>query len=78
MSLTELEIRASKAQPKPYKLYDERGLFLLMKPNGMLLWRFKYVYSGVESYSRSVRTPKFRSSARERSAMKRADCSPMP
>ena len=48
MSLTELEIRASKAQPKPYKLYDERGLFLLMKPNGMRLWRFKYVYSGVE------------------------------
>jgi integrase len=48
MSLTELEIRASKAKPKPYKLYDEKGLFLLVKPSGVRLWRFKYVYSGVE------------------------------
>jgi integrase len=48
MSLTELEIRASKAKPKPYKLYDEKGLFLLVKPNGARLWRFKYAYSGVE------------------------------
>jgi integrase len=48
MSLTELEIRTSKAKPKPYKLYDEKGLFLLVKPSGVRLWRFKYVYSGVE------------------------------
>jgi integrase len=48
MSLTELSIRASKPQPKPYKLYDEKGLFLLVKPSGVRLWRFKYVYSRVE------------------------------
>jgi Arm DNA-binding domain len=43
-----LKIRASKAKAKPYKLYDEKGLFLLLKPSGVRLWRFKYVYSGVE------------------------------
>jgi len=48
MSLTELEIRASKPSTKPYKLYDEKGLFLLVKPSGVRLWRFKYAYSGVE------------------------------
>lgn len=48
MSLTELEIRAAKPRPKPYKVYDEKGLFLLVKPTGSHLWRFKYVFSGVE------------------------------
>lgn len=48
MSLTELEIRAAKAKPKAYKVYDEKGLFLLVKPSGARLWRFKYVYAGVE------------------------------
>lgn len=48
VSLTELEIRAAKPRPKPYKVYDEKGLFLLVKPTGSHLWRFKYVFSGVE------------------------------
>jgi integrase len=48
MGLTELEIRAAKPKLKPYKLYDEKGLFLLVKPSGARLWRFKYTYSGVE------------------------------
>ena len=48
MSLTELEIRAAKPRGKPYKLYDEMGLFLLVKPSGSRLWRFKYAYAGVE------------------------------
>jgi integrase len=48
MSLTELAVRAAKPAPKPYKVYDERGLFLLVKPNGARLWRFKYSHSGVE------------------------------
>ena len=48
MNLTELEVRAAKPKPKPYKLYDEKGLFLLVKPSGARLWRFKYAYSGVE------------------------------
>lgn len=34
----------SKARDKPYKLYDGKGLFLLVKPNGLRVWRFKYRY----------------------------------
>ncbi len=48
MSLTDTAIRTAKVQGKPYKLYDERGLFLLVTPTGSLLWRFKYRFSGVE------------------------------
>jgi integrase len=48
MSLTEVAIRAAKPQLKPYKLYDEKGLFLLVKPNGARLWRFKYAHAGLE------------------------------
>jgi len=33
MSLTDPEIRAAKPADKPYKLSDERGLYLLVKPN---------------------------------------------
>ena len=48
MSLTELAIRAAKPHAKPYKVYDEKGLFLLVRPNGSRLWRFKYSHGGVE------------------------------
>jgi len=48
MSLTEVAIRAARPQSKPYKVYDEKGLFLLVKPNGSRLWRFKYAHAGVE------------------------------
>ena len=48
MSLTDTAVRTAKVQAKPYKLYDEKGLFLLVKPGGGLLWRFKYRFSGVE------------------------------
>jgi len=48
MPLTDLRIRSAKPSQKPYKLFDERGLYLLVKPNGARLWRFKYVYAGRE------------------------------
>jgi integrase len=48
MPLSDPAIRAAKPQEKPYKLFDERGLFLLIKPNGARLWRFKYVIDGRE------------------------------
>ncbi len=35
-------IRAMRGADKPRKLTDGRGLFLLLKPNGSALWRFKY------------------------------------
>ena len=47
-ALTDTAIRAAKPKQKPYKLFDERGLFLLVKPNGARLWRFKYVLDGRE------------------------------
>jgi hypothetical protein len=47
-TLTELQIRAAKPAAKAYKLYDERGLFMLVTPAGGRLWRFKYRQGGVE------------------------------
>jgi hypothetical protein len=36
--LTETAIRSAKPREKPYKLFDERGLYLLMAPTGGRLW----------------------------------------
>lgn len=47
-TLTESKIRAAKAQEKPYKLFAERGLFMLVTPSGGRLWRFKYRYASRE------------------------------
>jgi hypothetical protein len=47
MSLTEVVVRAAKPTHKPYKLSDEKGLYLLLvKPNGSRLWRYKYRHGG--------------------------------
>lgn len=48
MSLSEVAIRAAKPRDRQYKVYDEKGLYLLVKPNGGRLWRFKYVHAGTE------------------------------
>ncbi|GBG03813.1 integrase [Azospira sp. I13] len=48
MPLTELAIRAAKPTDKPYKLPDEKGLFLLVHPNGSKYWRQKYRFQGKE------------------------------
>jgi hypothetical protein len=40
--LTDTEVRAAKAVSKPTKLFDDKGLYLLVKPGGARLWRFKY------------------------------------
>lgn len=47
-TLTESAIRGAKPKDKAYKLFDERGLFLLVTPPGGRLWRFKFRYGGVE------------------------------
>ena len=47
-TLSESRIRAAKPAAKPYKLFDERGLFLLVTPAGGRLWRFRYRLGGVE------------------------------
>lgn len=47
-TLSEARIRTAKPAAKPYKLFDERGLFLLVTPAGGRLWRFRYRLGGVE------------------------------
>jgi integrase len=48
MALSDIAIRAAKPGPKPIKLSDERGLFLLVQPSGGKLWRLKYRVAGKE------------------------------
>lgn len=48
MALTDTVIRNVKTKERPYKLADEKGLFLLVHPNGGRYWRFKYRYCGKE------------------------------
>ena len=48
MFLNDVAIRAAKPGPKPVKLSDERGLFLLMQSSGGKLWRLKYRIAGKE------------------------------
>jgi integrase len=48
MPLTDTVLRQAKPGPKPIKLSDERGLFLLLQPSGGKLWRLKYRIDGKE------------------------------
>jgi len=41
-SLSGARVRNAKARDWAYKLFDERGLFLLVTPAGGRLWRLKY------------------------------------
>ena len=42
MPLTDTALRNVKPGAKPFKLYHERGLFLIVTPAGGKWWRFKY------------------------------------
>ena len=48
MPLTDTVLRQAKPSSKPIKLFDERGLFLLIQPSGGKLWRLKYRINGKE------------------------------
>jgi len=48
MPLTDTAIRNAKAGDKAYKLSDEKGLFLLVNPNGSRWWRLKFRVAGKE------------------------------
>ncbi|MDA1299075.1 MAG: tyrosine-type recombinase/integrase [Proteobacteria bacterium] len=48
--LTAPGIRALRPAEKPYKRFDEKGLYLLVTPTGSRLWRFKYRYRGRENH----------------------------
>lgn len=46
MPLTAQEVKNKKATEKQYKVSDEKGLFLLVHPNGSKYWRMNYRYGG--------------------------------
>src|SRR5450631_960077 len=48
MPLSEIVIRQAKPGPKAIKIFDGRGLYLLLSPNGSRGWRFKYRVDGRE------------------------------
>ena len=48
MSLTNTAIRNAKSEEKTHRLYDERGLYLEVSPNGGKWWRLKYRFNGKE------------------------------
>lgn len=40
--LTHIQIASAKPAEKPFKLHDDKGLHLLIRPNGSKLWRMRY------------------------------------
>lgn len=46
--LNEAKIRSARPKERAYKLFDERGLFMLVTSSGGRLWRFRYRLNGVE------------------------------
>lgn len=48
MPLTDVAVRTAKPADKPFKLADEKGLFLLISSNGSKYWRMKYRFGGKE------------------------------
>ncbi|OYV79049.1 MAG: integrase, partial [Ferrovum sp. 21-44-67] len=45
MPLTNMSVQKAKASEKPYKLSDEKGLYLLVNGIGRY-WRFDYRFEG--------------------------------
>ena len=58
MSLSITTLRTAKPAAKPYKLADEKGLFLLVQPSGGMLWRFKYRADGRDDAGNPKRVEK--------------------
>ena len=48
MALTAVDVKSAKPKDKPYKLADEKGLYLEVTPNGGRYWRMKYRHQGKE------------------------------
>ena len=47
-SLSDTTVRNAKPKPKPYKVSDGEGLFLLVTPSGGKYWRLKYFFAAKE------------------------------
>jgi integrase len=48
MALSDTQCKNTKPKEKPYKLADEKGMFLLINPNGSKYFRLKYRFAGKE------------------------------
>jgi hypothetical protein len=48
MSLTDTAVKKAKPGPRPVKLSDGKGMYLLVNPTGSKLWRWKYRVLGKE------------------------------
>jgi hypothetical protein len=48
MPLTDTAVRTAKPGDKPIKMFDERGLFLIVTPAGGKWWRLRYKFGGKE------------------------------
>jgi hypothetical protein len=49
MPLTDTAVRQARPKEKVYKLRDERGLLLLVRPTGAKWWRLRYKIQGKEN-----------------------------
>ena len=45
LPLTDTQIKAAKPRDKDYSLFDDGGMYLLIKANNVKIWRFKYTRS---------------------------------
>lgn len=48
MPLTDASIRSAKPGAKDRKMFDEKGLYLLVATSGSKLWRLKFHFAGRE------------------------------
>ena len=46
MALSDTTIKAAKPKDKEYKLTDEKGMYVLIKPNGSKYFRIDYRFAG--------------------------------
>lgn len=44
--LTDAKVRKAKPKENPYKLCDEGGLRLLIRPTGVKVWQYPYTLQG--------------------------------
>ena len=47
--LTEKEILNAKPKEKPYRLYDDGGLTILVRPQGAKIWQYRYRLNGKQN-----------------------------
>jgi hypothetical protein len=76
MPLSDINCKNAKPREKPYKLADEKGLFLLVHSNGSKYFRMKYRIGGKEKLLALGYIPKSRSKKPGTSATKRGNKSP--